>query len=169
VQPGIIMLIMQSQQAWIILADIASPEVQLIMQPISIISTLHMPIGILHMQHIMPFIIMHMPIIPLAFIMQSCCIIAAAVLSSHMQVHFMPPAIFSIFIVQRGTIIPFMPMPIGIVDIEGIIPMPLIPIIEGFIIPIRSLIIVPVMANSVVKIIRLFRRRNAGVFLRFAP
>lgn len=48
VQPGIIMLIMQSQQAWIILQAIMSPLVQVIMQPMSIISTLQVPIGIMH-------------------------------------------------------------------------------------------------------------------------
>jgi len=48
VQPGIIMLFMQSQQAPIILADDASPLVQVMMQPISDISTLHIP---MEMQH----------------------------------------------------------------------------------------------------------------------
>ena len=147
------MLIMQSQQAWIIFIAIASPEVQVIMQPMSIISTLHIPIDMLHMHIGMPFIIMHIPIIPPAFIMQSCCIIAAAVLSSHIHMTFIPPAIFSIFIVQRGIIMPLMPdiegIPlIGIADImEGIPPM-FMPIMFGIIIPIRSLIMVPVMACS---------------------
>lgn len=45
VQPGMLtQLIMQSQQAWIILAQSASPLVQVMRQPISVISILHVPI-----------------------------------------------------------------------------------------------------------------------------
>jgi hypothetical protein len=43
--PGTLMqVIMHSQQAWIIFAQLASPLVQVMRQPISIISILHMPI-----------------------------------------------------------------------------------------------------------------------------
>ncbi len=43
-QPGADMqAIMQSQQAWIIRQQAASPLVQVIVQPMSIISTRHMP------------------------------------------------------------------------------------------------------------------------------
>jgi len=117
-----------------------SPLVQVITQPISVISTLHVPIGIEHWQHIIPFIIMQQPIMPLAFIMQSCCIIMAAVLSSQVQVHFMPPLIFSSVIEQRG-IMPIAAAP-DIMGPEaipaGIMPMaPIegIPIIEPMPIP----------------------------------
>ena len=72
VQPGIIMLIMQSQQAWIILHAIMSPLVQVMVQPMSVMSILQVPMGIMHWQHIMPFIMQHMPIMPLAFIMHIC-------------------------------------------------------------------------------------------------
>ncbi|MBV8780482.1 MAG: hypothetical protein JO353_03715 [Phycisphaerae bacterium] len=72
VQPGIIMFIMQSQQAWIILQAILSPLVQVMVQPMFIISILQVPMDIMHWQHIMPFIMQHIPIMPLAFIMHSC-------------------------------------------------------------------------------------------------
>jgi hypothetical protein len=148
VQPGIIMLFIQSQQAPIILADEASPLVQVMTQPISVISTLHMPIAIQHWQTHMPFIIMQHPIMPLGFIMHSCCIMAAAVLSLQVQVHFIPPEIFSIFMVHRGTISPVIP---------GIIPGPicwegmLMPMPTGAIIPIRSLVIVLLTPGSFLK------------------
>jgi len=93
----------------------------------------------------MPFIIMQHPIMPLGFIMQSCCIMAAAVLSLKVQTHFIPPEIFSIFMVQRGTISPVMPGIIpGPICVEG---MP-IPIPTGAIIPMRSLVIVLLTPGS---------------------
>ena len=46
VQPGCIIAAMQSQHAMIILALDASPLMQLIVQPISVISILHIPIDI---------------------------------------------------------------------------------------------------------------------------
>lgn len=148
------MLFMQSQQAWIIFMHMASPLVQVTMQPMSVISHLVMPIGMQQLQTIIPFIVIQQPSIPPAFIIIICCIIAAAVLSSHVQVIFIPPVIFSIFIMQRGII---MPEP-GCIDIDGIIPfiMGIIPgimplFIIGIIIPIciiRSLVI-EVMAFSV--------------------
>lgn len=46
VQPGIIIAHMQSQHAMIIFALDASPLMQLIVQPISFISILHIPIDI---------------------------------------------------------------------------------------------------------------------------
>ncbi|MBV8780481.1 MAG: hypothetical protein JO353_03710 [Phycisphaerae bacterium] len=67
----------------------------------------------------------------------------AAVLSSQVMVHFMPSAIFSIFMVQRGSIIPFMPF-----IIDGIIiPLMGIPICMpiGMAIPIiciRSVVVI---------------------------
>ncbi len=107
VQPGIIMAVMQSQQAWIILQHMSSPLVHIIVQPISIISTLQVPIMPIMQQHMgMPFIIMQQLIVPPAVIMHRFFIISAAVFSSHMHMIFIPPAHFSIFIVQRGIIMP---------------------------------------------------------------
>jgi hypothetical protein len=166
VQPGIIMALMQSQQAWIIFMQFASPLVQVIMQPMSIISILHMPIiPMLHMQTGMPFIMQHMETMPPCIIMQRFFIISAAVLSAQVIVHFMPPVHFSIFIMQRGIIMPFIApfipeapgiMPFtGMPIIPGIIPIPGIPIIP------RSLVIVLVMLNSF-----LMKHRESGL-LRF--
>jgi hypothetical protein len=123
VQPGAIMDIMQSQQAWIIFSMVLSPLVQVMEQPMSIMSILHMPIMPMLQQHMhMPFIIMQQQQDPPAIIMQRFFIISALVLSSQVQVSFMPPAHFSIIMVQRGA----MPMPMFIMPLfiimAGIIP-----------------------------------------------
>jgi hypothetical protein len=112
VQPGIIMLVMQSQQACIILTAIASPLVHIMVQPMSINSTLVMPMVMLQQQHIMPFIMQQQLIMALGIIMHKFCIMVADILSSHMQVTFIPLAIFSNCMVQRGIIMGFIiPMP----------------------------------------------------------
>lgn len=159
--PGIIIPIMQSQHDWIIFSQCLSPLVHVIVHPMSIISTLHIPIiPTLHVHITMPFIIMqheHIPfcIIPIRFI-----IIAAEVLSSHVHVIRIPPGHFSIAMVQRGAIImpgidPIIPPGIIMDDIPPIIPMPpigmfiiLLPI--GIDIPLiipRSVIIPVLMAS----------------------
>ena len=137
VQPAFIMAEQQSQQAWIMAQQSLSPLVQVIVQPLSVISQVHLAISMLQQQAIMPFIIMHMLHMPPAIIVQRFCIIEAEVASSNRQVTFIPPSHFSIFIVQRGTIIIF--MPVGIAPAEPIVPgvIPAVPI-PG--IPIRSII-----------------------------
>jgi len=125
VQPAISMAAMQSQQHWIILQQAASPEVHVTMQPVSVISTLHMPIIMLQFMTGMPFIIMQQDIMPPAIMLQRFCMVRAAIASSHMHIIFMPLAIFSTFMVQRGTIIMFMPaIEPGVMpeDIPGAIP-----------------------------------------------
>jgi hypothetical protein len=126
-----------------------SPLVQLITMPISVIVVVHLPIIMLQQHMHMPFIIMQQEHMPPAIIEQRFCIITAVVLSSQVQVIFMPPVHFSIFMVQRGTI-PMdgvcMPLMFGI-DIVFIMGIPPIPIIMGIpIMDIRSFIIV-VMAS----------------------
>lgn len=70
-QPGIIIAIMQSQHACIILTMFASPQVQFIMTPMSIISHLQVPRhAMLQQQHIMPFIIMQQDMPAPGIIMQ---------------------------------------------------------------------------------------------------
>ena len=125
------------------------------MQPISVISILHMPIiPMLQQQQHMPFIIMQHETIPPAIMLHRFCIIMAAVLSSQVQVIFIPPAHFSILIEQRGIIIPGMfddsGIIIGIRPIMGmpIIP-PAIPVIP--ILDIRSLVMLVFMAPSSIK------------------
>jgi hypothetical protein len=164
-QPGIIMQDMQSQQHWIIFSIILSPLVQVIMHPISIISILHMPImPMLHMHMHMPFIMQQQETDPPAIIMQRFFIISALVLSSAVQVIFMPPAHFSIFMVQRGAM-PIMPLFIIMgfimgmpIPMPGIIP-PIMPgIIWGIILGIMPFIIgiwpiippIPIIPRSVV-------------------
>lgn len=143
VQPALRQAAMHSQQPWIIDMQPASPLVQVMTQPSLVISHLHMPIIRLQVQQTMPFIMQVHEHIPPASIVQRFCIMARATASSHTQVIFMPPCIFSIVILQRGTIIMLgaigvLVMPgIGLEPIPGIaIPMP---------IPDRSIIIVPVI------------------------
>ena len=69
-QPGIIMLIMHSQQAWIIFSAILSPLVQVIIMPMSIMSNLHMPMLMLQVQTIMPFMVMQQEHMPPAIMLQ---------------------------------------------------------------------------------------------------
>jgi hypothetical protein len=132
----------QSQQAWIMAQQALSPLVQVIVQQLSVISHLHMPIVRLQQQAIMPFIIMPMLHMPPAIMVQRFCIIEALIASSKVQVTFMPPSHFSIFMVQRGTIIMF--MPVGMVPVEPIAPVP-IPAADIPGIPIRSTIIPLIM------------------------
>jgi hypothetical protein len=68
VQPSLSMTVMQSQQAWIISQHLASPLVQVMQTPLSVISHLHMPIVMLQQHTIIPFIIMQQLHIPPAII-----------------------------------------------------------------------------------------------------
>ncbi len=141
-QPDFIMAVMQSQQAWIILQHSASPLVQVMQTPSSVISHLHMAIAMLQQHMVMPFIIMQQLHIPPAIMAQRFCIMLADILSSALQVIFIPPSHFSIVIVQRGTII--ICAAAGIdepADIPGWpIPMPMF--IPMAAIPLRSAIII---------------------------
>jgi hypothetical protein len=103
-QPASIILHTQSQHAWIISQHFASPLVQVMEIPSGIISHLHMPIVKLQQQTIMPFIMQQQLHRPPVSIVQRFCIMLHAALSSHEHVIFMPPLIFSILNVQRGTI-----------------------------------------------------------------
>ena len=79
VQPAFIMAVMQSQQAWIMAQQFASPLVQVIVTPSSVISHLHMPMVRLQQQTIMPFIITQQLHMPPASIVQRFCIMPAAI------------------------------------------------------------------------------------------
>ena len=104
VQPAAIIVLMQSQHAWIILQHSVSPEVQVTTQPSFIMSHLHMPIVRWQTQTVMPFIMQQHEHMPPWSIMQRFCIMLHAMASSQLHVIFMPPVHFSIFIAQRGTI-----------------------------------------------------------------
>jgi hypothetical protein len=122
-QPDFMHVVMQSQHAWIMSQHILSPLVQVTQHPLAVISTLHIPIVMLQQQTIMPFIVQHMLHIPPAIMAHRFCIIVQAAGSSQAHVIFIPPAHFSIFIVQRGTITMF--GAIGAVDMPaGMFPIP---------------------------------------------
>jgi hypothetical protein len=144
VQPALDMAIMHSQQAWIIAQHSGSPLVQVMQTPSLVISHLHLPIIMLQQQTIMLFIIMQQLHIPPAIIVQRFCIIVADIVSSQVQVIFIPPLHFSIFMEQRGTIIHC--GAVGMVDIP-----PIAPVIMGFIpviMPARSIIMAVVITVS---------------------
>jgi hypothetical protein len=94
----------------------------------------------------MPFIKQQQLSIPPAIMMQRFCSMAAETLSSQAQVTCMPPAHFAKVIVQRGTIIMFMPGAVGawapIIPLGPVIGMPAIGI------PDRSTIFVAAMVAS---------------------
>ncbi|MGK2910642.1 MAG: hypothetical protein ACSLE1_12705 [Sphingobium sp.] len=143
VQPPFMQAAMQSQQPWSMSQQALSPLVHITMQPSFVISTLQAPIVRLQQHTIMPFIMQQTLHMPPAIMVQRFCIMVQAVGSSHTQVIFIPFFIFSIVMVQRGTITmlgiaPVMP-PVG--PIMGI-PEPM-PAIE-----VRSIIIAPVMYPS---------------------
>lgn len=142
VQPAFRQAAMQSQQPWIMAMQAASPLVQVTMQPSLVISVLHMPIIRLQLQQTMPFIMQQQEHMPPASMVQRFCIIARATGSSQTQVIFIPPAHFSIIILQRGTIIMF-----GAIGEAGVgmaaVPM-LMPGID-IPMPVRSIIIVLVI------------------------
>ena len=143
-QPAAMHFIMQSQQAWIMSQQALSPDVQVMVQPVLVISQVHLHMAMLHEHIIKPFIMQQHDIMPSHIILHMFCMVMQATSSSQVHMIFMPPAHFSIFMVQRGTM--HMPMPVfGIDMVEGmppiigaeapIMPMPLI--IE------RSIIIMP--------------------------
>jgi hypothetical protein len=143
VQPDCIIVVMHSQQLWIILQQAASPEVHMILQPFSVISVVHIPIVRLQQHTIMPFIIMQQPIIEPDIMVQRFCIMLAAIASSHVHVRHMPVLVFSIFMVQRGIII-MLPGIIGgaAPPIIGFIPAAIIP---GM--PMRSIIMLAIAVS----------------------
>jgi hypothetical protein len=70
--------------------------------PVGVISHLHMPMVRLQLQTAMPLSIIEQLTMPPAIMVQRFCIMVQAALSSQVQVIFMPPVHFSIFMVQRG-------------------------------------------------------------------
>jgi hypothetical protein len=139
VQPAFIMVLQQSQHAWIMAQQSLSPLVQVMVQPFSVISHLHIPITRLQQHTIIPFIIMQQLHMPPAIIVQRFCSMLADIASSQVQVIFMPPGHFSIFIVQRGSIIIF--MPVGMVPVLPMVGVPM----PVMLMPARSIILVIIM------------------------
>jgi hypothetical protein len=139
-QPAAIMVAMQSQQAWIILQHWSSPEVQVMTHPSLVMSHLHMPMVRLQPQTTIPFIMQQSEHMPPWSIMHRFCIMLQAIGSSQEQVIFMPPLIFSIFMVHRGTMSMFGIIGAAVPPI-GDDAMPGMPM-EGIPMPVRSIIIV---------------------------
>jgi hypothetical protein len=108
VQPALSMVVMQSQQAWIISQHLASPDVQVTHTPSLVISHLHMPMVRLQQHTIMPFIMQQQEHMPPASMVQRFCTMLQAILSSQLHVIFIPPWHFSTLNVQRGTMSQFM-------------------------------------------------------------
>jgi hypothetical protein len=147
VQPAFIIDSQQSQHAWIMAQQSLSPLVQVMQTPMSVASHLHMPIIRLQQQAIIPFIIMQQEHIPPTVMVQRFCSMPAETLSSQVQVIFIPPAHFSKVIVQRGTIIMFMPA--GAAAGPIIPPAPGMPMpMPGMPIPVRSVIIAVIVVRS---------------------
>lgn len=128
VQPAFIIAFMQSQQAWIMSQQALSPLMHVTQTPSAVISHMHMPMVRLQQQTMAPFIMQHRLHFELAIIEHRFWSMLHAILSSQLQVIFIPPLHLSIFIVQRGIIMPDMAgFMVGMVafipDImEGIIP-----------------------------------------------
>ena len=117
-QPAFTQAHTQSQHAWIMSQHALSPLVQVKHTPSLVIAQSHLHMHRLHWHIIMPFMVQHRLNIPPAIILHMFCRVAADISSSHVQVTFMPPAHFSTFIVQRGT----MQRPCIIADRPGIWP-----------------------------------------------
>jgi hypothetical protein len=111
-----------------------SPLMQVMQTPSLVISHLHMPMVRLHMHTMVPFIMQQQLHLDPAIIEQRFCSMLQAILSSQTQVIFIPPVHFSIFMVQRGIIMPVMAgVAVGIaLPIPGII----IPVDIGFIVAV---------------------------------
>src|SRR4029079_7339690 len=93
------------------LAQVLSPLVQVISTPSAVLVHLQLHMARLHWQSSMPFIMQQQLHMPSHNMRHMFCTVAAMVSSSHEQVIFIPPAIFSIFMSQRGTM--HMPAPEG--------------------------------------------------------
>ena len=138
-QPASSMQHMQSQQAWIISQHWLSPLVQVRHMPESVISQRHMPMVKLQVHTGMPLYMTQQVHRPPLSIEQRFCTMLQAILSSQMQVMRQPPVHFSIFNVQRGTII--MLLGVSPVVVVGVVPIPGIPT-PGSPVPVRSIKIV---------------------------
>src|SRR5687767_380733 len=96
---------MQSQHDWIIWQQSLSPERQTTVTPLAVYSTLHIAMAKLQVQTGIPFIIMQQPHIESAIALHRLCKALHAASLSHSQTILQPSAVFSIRMVQRGTII----------------------------------------------------------------
>jgi hypothetical protein len=108
-QPDLCIADMQAQQASIIAQQAGSPLVQVTQTPSSVGSHLLRPIVKLKQQTNMPLSMQQQLHRPPAIMVQRFCSMPAETLSSHTQAIFIPPLHLENFMVQRGTIIVFIP------------------------------------------------------------
>jgi hypothetical protein len=143
VQPDFIIAVIQAQQASIMAEHAGSPLVQVMQTPSSVASNLQRPMVRLQQQTIIPFIMQQQLHNPPVIMVQRFCSIPADTLSSHEQTTCMPPLHLVNVIVQRGTIIMFMPAGAGAW-------VPIIPfvVVMGMAIPERSIIMAVVLPFS---------------------
>src|SRR5437868_4614835 len=108
--------------------------------PSAVISHWHRPMVRLQQHTTMPLSMTQQLHMPPASMVQRFCTMLQAILSSHVQVIFMPPVHFSNLYVQRGTIIKLTPtgMPVGVPVVD--VPIPGTPT-PGIAMPVRSTII----------------------------
>jgi hypothetical protein len=124
VQPAFIMVLVQSQQACIMSQHALSPLMHVMQTPLAVISHIHMPMVRLQQQTMAPFIMQQRLHLAFAIMAHRFCSVLQAILSSQVHMIFTPPDTFSIFMVQRGIIIPDMAeLIVGMVEpIPDIIP-----------------------------------------------
>jgi hypothetical protein len=142
-QPAFMQAVMQSQQAWHMAQQSASPLVQVKQTPIfvSVHSHLHIVRQQLHIG--MPFIMQQQLHMLPASILHMFCKVAAATSSSQVQVILNPSLHFSIFMVQRGTMhICMAPAPAAGIVLPDI-GEPIEPIM-GFIMPLSIIIMLAI-------------------------
>lgn len=146
VHPAFMHAITQSQHPWMTSQQALSPLVQVTTHPSLVGSHLHIPQVRLQQQTIIPFIVQQTLHIPPAIIAQRFCIMAQAVGSSQVHVILIPPAHFSTFMVQRGTMTMFG----AIGPIPGIAPgMPMPGVVVGMPVAVIGFIIAVIMTHSV--------------------
>lgn len=90
-------------------------------QPFSVISQVQLHIAMLHWHMTMPFFMQQQLHMPSQSILHMFCSVAHDISSSQTHIIFMPPAHFSIFIVQRGTMLmlPMLGIMAGMLPIIG--------------------------------------------------
>jgi len=114
--------------------------------PSSVVSHLQWHMVMLNEQTVIPFIMQQQLQRLPAIMVQRFCSIPADTLSSHAQTIFIPPLHFSNVIVQRGTIIIFVPA--GAVAVVPITPVGPVMLTPGIPIPARSIITAVVIRSS---------------------
>jgi hypothetical protein len=121
-QPAFMQVLMQSQQAWIILTCDSSPLMHMIDTPSEVFLHSVLAMAMLHRQIIIPFIVQQRLHMPLPIMRQRFCRVAVDISSSQTQLILIPLACFSNVIWQRGIIMAACGI---IVGISAMVPIPI--------------------------------------------